>query len=132
MTRPTFPVARWMGIVWLAIYVPTYVVFDGLTNFLFLCDISVLVVVVGLWSGSALLLSSQAVACPVVSTLWTLDVVSRLITGAHLIGGTEYMWDATVPLFARLLSCFHAALPLVTLAGLLGRFGLDIWKAGRP
>ena len=124
MTRPVFPVARWLGVVWFAVYVPTYIVFDGLTNFLFLCDISVLVVVFGLWSGSALLLSSQAVACPVVSTLWTLDVAWRLITGKHLIGGTEYMWDAAVPLFARLLSCFHAALPLVTLGALL-RTGYD-------
>jgi hypothetical protein len=124
MTRPVFPVARWLGLLWLAVYVPSYAVVNGPTNFLLLCDISVFLVVWGLWRGSALLLSSQAVACLVVSTLWTLDVLSRLLTGGHLIGGTEYMWDAAHPLFVRLLSCFHAALPLVSLAA-LRRTGYD-------
>jgi hypothetical protein len=124
MTKPLFPVARWLGVLWLAIYAPVYAVFNGPANFLFLCDVSVFLVVGGLWQGSALLLSSQAVACLLVSTLWTLDVLSRLLTGAHLIGGTEYMWDATIPLFVRLLSCFHAALPLVALAA-VRRTGYD-------
>jgi hypothetical protein len=124
MTKPVFPVARWLAVLWLAVYVPAYAVFNGPANFLFLCDISVFLVVWGLWQGSALLLSSQAVACLLVSTLWTLDVLSRLLTGANLIGGTEYMWDATIPLFIRLLSCFHAALPLVALAA-VRRTGYD-------
>jgi hypothetical protein len=39
--------------------------------------------------------------------LWAIDVAARLLTGRHLFGGTEYMWDGAVPLFVRLLSLFH-------------------------
>ena len=121
---PQFPVARWLGVLWLAVFVPSYAVINGPLSFLFLCDISVFLVVVGLWRGNALLLSSQAVGCLVVCVLWDVDLASRLLTGGHLIGGTEYMWDAQKPLFTRLLSCFHAALPLVTLFA-LRRTGYD-------
>ena len=122
--RPMFPVARWLGVLWLAVFVPSYSIVNGPQSFLFLCDISVFLVVWGLWRGSALLLSSQAVGCLLVCMLWDVDLVARLLTGGHLIGGTEYMWDAHKPLFTRLLSVFHAALPLVTLAS-LRRTGYD-------
>jgi hypothetical protein len=122
--RPLFPVARWLGLLWLAVFVPSYAIANGPLSFLFLCDISVFLVVLGLWRGSALLLSSQAVGCLLVCVLWDVDLVSRLLTGRHLIGGTEYMWDAHKPLFARLLSGFHAALPIVTLFA-LRRTGYD-------
>src|SRR5262245_51081282 len=92
--RPLFPVARWLAVLWLAVFVPSYAVTNGPLSFLFLCDISVFLVVWGLWRGSALLISSQAVGCLLVCVLWDVDLVSRLLTGRHLIGGTEYMWDA--------------------------------------
>src|SRR5260370_27774232 len=38
-----------------------------------------------------------------------------LMTGRFLVGGTEYMWDTRVPIWARLLSSFHIGLPLALL-----------------
>jgi hypothetical protein len=104
--------------------VPAYVIAYPLTNFLFLCNLGVLLTAVALWRGNVLLLSSQAVGLPVIGVVWTLDFVWRLATGHHLIGGTEYMWDPRFPLFTRLLSLYHVMVPAVQLYA-LGRVGYD-------
>ena len=59
--EPAFPLLRWWALAWLAVYAPAYAVAYGFANFLFLCNVGVFIVVAGLWFGSALLLSSQAV-----------------------------------------------------------------------
>jgi hypothetical protein len=119
-----FPVLRWVGLVWLVIYLPSYTMAYGLANFMFLCNLSVCIVSAGLWLGSPLLLSSQAVGLLVVATAWTLDLVLRLLTGSHWIGGTEYMWDPQWPLATRLLSLYHVGL-LAILVHALRRVGYD-------
>ena len=68
--RPVFPVARWIGLAWLAVWIPAYWSFYGPVVFLNLCDIAVILTCVGLWRGSALLLSSQAVSSLVVDFAW--------------------------------------------------------------
>ena len=68
---------------------------------------------VGLFAGDRLLLSSQALAAPAIGIAWSLDAGWRLTTGAHLFGGTEYMWDPRYPLFTRLLSLYHVAWPIL-------------------
>jgi hypothetical protein len=107
----TFPVMRWVGVAWLAVWAPAYFLQWGWQNFLFFCDVAVVLTCIGVWRGSALLLSSQAVAAIVLNALWTLDVAWRLVLGHHLIGGTEYMWDVRFPLSIRLLSFFHVVWP---------------------
>lgn len=99
----------------LAVWFPVYAVEWGFGNFVQLCDLAVILSVVAVWTGSSLLLSSQAVGSLAINSIWTLDVASRLITGHHLIGGTEYMWDAQYPLWVRLLSLYHVAVPIVLL-----------------
>lgn len=115
---------RWVAVAWLAVWVPAYAVTWGWTNFLLLCDIAVILTCAGLWLGNRLLLSTQAVSSIVPDVLWTLDVLWRLVLGSHLIGGTEYMWDAQYPLGVRLLSCFHVGWP-VLLVWALRRVGYD-------
>ena len=122
--RPAFPVLRWVVVAWLAVYVPSYAAAYGLANFLFLCNLSVLLVCLGVWRESALLVSSQTVGELLVSSVWTLDVAARFLAGRHLIGGTEYMWDARWPLFTRLLSLHHVAFPILAL-WTLRRLGYD-------
>jgi hypothetical protein len=122
--KPAFPHARWVALAALAVYLLTYTRVYGLPNFLFLCNLSVILVCVGLWTANSLLLSSQAVGLLVVGTAWGLDVLSWFLFGAHAIGGTEYMWDPRYPLFARLLSLYHVVLP-VTLVWALRRIGYD-------
>ena len=56
--------------------------------------------------------------------LWGMDAGARLVTGRHLFGGTEYMWDGRVPLAVRLLSLFHLVLPVVLVVA-LRRTGYD-------
>ncbi len=121
---PAFPVLRWAALLWLLVYLPSYAVAYGWANFLFLCNLGLFIVVAGLWTGSALLISSQALGILIVSIAWTADLLSRLLTGTHWIGGTEYMWETQWPLFTRLLSLYHSATPLVIVHG-LRRLGYD-------
>lgn len=134
---PTSPVARnripdWIrrvALLWLIVWFLAYWHAWGPANFLHLCDIAVILTCIGLWTNSALLLSSQAVSSVLIDLVWTLDVAARLIFGRHLIGGTEYLFDATTPLWARLLSLFHIVLPFILLWS-LSRLGYDRrgWK----
>ncbi|MCI0720236.1 MAG: hypothetical protein L0338_14890 [Acidobacteria bacterium] len=110
-----FPRMRWAALVWLLGWGTSYALVWGWANFLHLCDIAVILTCVGLWRGSSLLISSQAVSSIVPALLWNLDFAWRLVVGSHLIGGTEYMWDARFPLAVRLLSLFHVAWPVLLL-----------------
>jgi hypothetical protein len=124
MTEHCFPRLRWLALAWLAVYLPSYTLAYGLANFLFLCNLTVFLVAIGIWTCDRLLLSSQAVAILVVGVLWTVDFASRLVTGSHPIGGTEYMWEPQWPLFTRVLSLYHVILP-VLLVVVLRRIGYD-------
>jgi hypothetical protein len=106
------------------VYVPSYAIAYPLTNFVFLCNLSAALTAWALWRGHVLLLSSQAVGLPLIGAAWTIDVVSRLLTGHHLIGGTEYMWDPRFPLPTRLLSLYHVGAPVAQMLA-LRRAGYD-------
>lgn len=106
-----FPRLRWAALVWLLVWTPAYLHGYGGANFLQFCDLAVVLTCLGLWLGSPLLLSMQALSSLVIDVAWDLDVVWRAATGRHLIGGTEYMWDARFPLGLRLLSLFHVVWP---------------------
>lgn len=110
-----FPVLRWVGLLWTIVWLPTYIRMWGWANLLHLCDVAVILGCAGLWWGSSLLISSQAVSSLAAGIFWFTDIAWRLVTGRFLVGGTDYMWDARVPLWARLLSSFHIGLPLVLL-----------------
>ncbi len=108
-------VVRWVWLAFVAVWAPTYVIYWSPVDFLYLCNVGVILTLVGLWQRSSLLLSSQAVGTVVIGPLWLLDVSWGVVThGRLLIGGTEYMWDATRPLWVRLLSFDHVAVPLAT------------------
>ncbi len=102
---------RWAALAWLSIWVPAYWRTWGVSNFLQLCDIAVILTSVGLWTNSRLLISSQAVSSLLVDSAWMLDALGRLLTGRHLLGGTEYLFDGHYPLWVRLLSLFHVLMP---------------------
>jgi hypothetical protein len=114
----------WVG-VWLPIYWRQY----GAQNFLQFCDLGNLLIMVALWSESALIFSWQAVGLLVFQTLYVIDLAGAFLTGHHLIGGTEYMFDPAIPLFIRLLSLFHLVTPPLLIWALY-RLGYDkrAWK----
>jgi hypothetical protein len=120
---------RYLALIWLVLWFAAYWHAWGPANFLHLCDIAAILTCIGLFTSNSLLISSQAVSSVLIDLVWTLDVATRLIFGHHLIGGTEYLFNATTPLWARLLSLFHIVLPFILLWS-LSRLGYDRrgWK----
>jgi hypothetical protein len=115
---------RWAALVWLVFWMAVYWRYWGAANFLHLCDIAVIVTGIGLWSNSALLLSSAAVGSLVVDAIWMLDAGWRFFLGRQLTGGTEYLFDARYPLWIRLLTLYHLVTPPLLLWALY-RMGYD-------
>jgi len=115
--------------VWLAVWAPLYWKQYGAQNFLFYCDLGNVLIGVGLWLESPLIFSWQACGLLLVQTLYTIDLAGAALTGYHLIGGTEYMFDPHLPLFVRLLSLFHVVTPPLLLWA-ISRLGYDPhgWK----
>jgi len=120
-----FPIARWIALAILGVWAWAYLRYWGAPDLLYLCNVAVVLTCAGLWFGNRLLLSSQAVATVVIGTLWGIDLAWSVAThGRPLIGGTEYMWDASRPLWVRLLSFDHLAAPATALWA-IRRVGYD-------
>jgi hypothetical protein len=115
---------RWGASCWLLIWIPAYWHTWGAANFLHLCDVAVVLTCIGLWSSNALLLSSQAVSSLLIDMAWAADAAVRFLSGQHLIGGTEYLFDTSFPLWVRMLSLFHVVMPFLLLWA-LNRVGYD-------
>ncbi len=115
MEKP-FAVLRWVWLAFFVVWVPTYWIYWSPADFLYLCNLAVILTFAGLWLENRLLLSSQAVSTVVIGTLWALDVAwGAAAHGRAPIGGTEYMWNASYPLWLRALSFDHLAVPVTTL-----------------
>jgi len=122
----------WVKVVWTACviaWLPLYWRQYGVQNFLFFCDLGNLFILAGLWLESALIFSWQACGLLLFQTLFAIDLLGALISGRHVIGGTEYMFDLHVPLPIRLLSLFHLVAPPLLLWA-INRLGYDSrgWK----
>jgi hypothetical protein len=112
---------------WIAHYVHGHFAYAANYNLLLMlwfCYVGNLLVTVGLWTESRLLFSWQTVALLLVQLVFSIDVVSRLVLGWHLIGGTEYMFDPNISLSHRILSLFHVPMPVLLLWG-VWRLGYD-------
>ncbi len=105
------------------VLVPHYLHAYGPTNFLYFCDVAVLMALVAVWREDALWASMPAVGILVPQALWMIDFLGGLF-GLHVVGMTAYMFDPGIPLFARGLSFFHFWLPLFLL-WLVKRLGYD-------
>src|SRR5262249_49100505 len=102
--------------LFIAALVPYYWTQYGPANFLWFCDVALLVTFVGLWLESPLLISMQAVAITLPQLLWVADFIDRAVTGSHhVVDLTEYMFDDNIPLFVRGMSLFHGWLPFLLL-----------------
>ena len=125
-------VPLWLKIgwtVWVVCWAPVYWERYGAQNFLFFCDLGNFLMAIALWCESSLIVSWQASGLLLFQTLYTVDLAGALVTGRHVIGGTEYMFDPALPPFVRLLSLFHLVTPLLLLWA-IGRLGYDKrgWK----
>ncbi len=118
--------------MYVATLVPIYLMAYGPTNFLFFCDMALLLTLVAVWRESALLVSAVAVGILLPQLLWALDFLS-MVVGLPNTGMTNYMFQESIPLHVRFLSFFHFWLPFL-LIWLLRRTGYDrrglpIWMA---
>lgn len=131
MNNPNSPhksrIPLWVKLAWTAwilVWAPLYWKQYGAQNFLYFCDLGNLLITLGLWMESQLILSWQAVGLLVFQTLYTVDLISALVSGKHPLGGTEYIFDPTVPLPVRLLGLYHLVVPVLLLWA-VRRLGYD-------
>jgi hypothetical protein len=114
----------------LAVLIPVYLTNYGPANFLYFCDIALLLTLAGVWTENRLLISLPAVGILIPQALWVVDFAVQL-SGHSLTGMTAYMFDQNRSLFLRGLSLFHGWLPflLIYLVCKLGydRRALPIW-----
>ncbi|GJE68645.1 hypothetical protein [Methylorubrum podarium] len=113
----------------MAVLVPVYLTQYGPTNFLYFCDIALILTLVGIWAESALLVSICAVGILAPQTLWVVDFAAQA-AGHPLTGMTAYMFNRETSPFLRGLSLFHGWLPFL-LVYLVWRLGYDrrAWAA---
>lgn len=114
---------------WLIFWAPVYWRQYGAQNFLFFCDLGNVLIGLALWLESALIFSWIASGLLFFQTVFAVDLAGALLTGRHIIGGSEYMFDPHVPLIIRLLSLFHVVTPPLLLWA-IWRLGYDRrgWK----
>ncbi len=114
----------------MAVLIPVYWHYYGPTNFLYFCDVALIITLIGVWLESPLLVSMCAVGILLPQTLWVIDFVSNLL-GWPLTGMTDYMFKHENSLFLRGLSLFHGWIPflLLYLTWTLGydRRGFPAW-----
>jgi hypothetical protein len=106
-----------------AVLVPYYWSAYGPTNFLYFCDVALLLTTVALWREDALLASACTIGILIPQTVWVVDFLGGLL-GAAPIGMTAYMFSPKLSLFTRGLSFFHFWLPFV-LVWLVWKLGYD-------
>ncbi len=106
-----------------AVMVPYYLRCYGPTNFLYYCDVAVLMTLVAVWREDSLWASMPAVGILIPQEVWMVDFLGGLF-GLHVLGMTAYMFQSTIPLFTRGISLFHFWLPLF-LVWLVWRLGYD-------
>lgn len=113
--------------LWFSLYIvlfaPIYLHYYGLINFLYFCDLALLLSFAGVWLENPLLISMCAVGILLPQFIWLADFAFQLIFGQRG-GWTQYMFNAQQPLFLRLLSLFHGWLPFL-LFYLMARLGYD-------
>jgi hypothetical protein len=128
---PANQVPLWVKLAYtafMAVLVPVYWKNYGPTNFLYFCDVALLITLVAVWIESPLLVSMCAVGILGSQTLWVIDFVLNIF-GIKLTGLTDYMFMADHSLFLRGLSLFHGWLPFFLLY-LVWRLGYD--RRGLP
>lgn len=122
----THRIPLWLKLAYtgfLAVMIPVYWINYGPTNFLYFCDVALLLTLVGIWKENALLVSLPAVGILLPQVLWCTDFLVELC-GGKMTGMTGYMFDENRSLFLRGLSLFHGWLPFL-LFYLVSRLGYD-------
>jgi len=117
----------WLKVVYslfVAVLVPYYVRAYSAWNFLYFCDLALLVTLVAMWAESRMLVSVASVMILLPQTVWVADFLAGAL-GVKLLGMAWYMFNPALPMWTRGLSLFHVWLPFL-LVYLLYRVGYDV------
>lgn len=104
----------WLKITYtllVVVVVPIYALKYGPANFLWFSDIAFILLVPALWFESPLAVSMMSLSVLLLEIVWNVDFFVRVLTGSKLVGLSNYMFDATLPVWLRALSLFHLVLP---------------------
>ena len=126
MTEPASRIPLALKIVfttYMAVHLPVYWIKYGPTNFLYFCDVALILTLLAIWPESPLLVSMACVGILVPQAVWIADFFAHL-AGFRLTGISDYMFDPAFPLWLRLFSSFHGWLPFL-LIYLVWRLGYD-------
>ncbi len=124
--QPKTRIPLWLKLgytAFMAVLIPIYWHNYGPTNFLYFCDIALIVALIAIWRENALLASIPTVGILLPQLAWCLDFACG-IAGWFPLGLTRYMFDEALPLHLRALSLFHGWLPFLLLY-LVIRLGYD-------
>ena len=120
-------ISLWIKVVYtlfVLALIPVYWKHWGPANFLWFSDVALFLSVGALWMESRLLVSTLAVGVLLPELYWNLELLIRLLTKKKLAGLTNYMFNTKYPLYLRLLSLFHVALPVILIL-MLVKLGYD-------
>lgn len=111
--------------IYVGVVVPVYWQAYGPVNFVYLCDIALLMGLPAVWLERSIWASAPLVGILVPQLIWQIDFLAAL-AGFELTGLTAYMFrfDDSWELFVRLLSLFHFWLPIFLL-WVVWRLGYD-------
>lgn len=115
--------------IWVVVLIPTWVRFQGWSNFLWLSDVAFLGTCLALWLESRLLASTLAVGIVLPDLGWSLHFFADLIVDTGMLEQSGYMFNEEIPLFVRGLSLFHVVVPPL-LTWMVYRLGYD--RRGLP
>jgi hypothetical protein len=107
----------------MAVLIPVYWHYYGPTNFLYFCDVALIITLIAIWHENAQLISMCAVGILLPQAVWVADFLGNA-AGFSLTGMTDYMFKTNHSLFLRALSSFHGWLPLLLLY-LVRKIGYD-------
>jgi hypothetical protein len=105
----------------MAVLVPVYLHYYGPTNFLYFCDISLVLTLIAIWPENALIISMCAIGIVIPQVIWVVDFLVNA-AGFSLTGMTDYMFDSSRSPFLRGLSLFHGWMPFLLI--------YLVWKTG--
>lgn len=98
-------------IAFLAMLIPVYWVHYGPSNFLWYSDIILGLSFLAVMSESRFIASMGAVGGIFLESYWSVNFLSQLLFNYRITSLTDYMFDSSLPLWLRLISLFHVALP---------------------
>ena len=124
MNQAASRVPIWLKVAYtafMAVLIPVYWYFYGLTNFLYFCDAALILTLIAIWPENALLISMPCVGIVVMQSFWVIDLVLNA-AGYSFTGITDYMFDPSRSVFLRMLSLYHVWLPFLLV--------YVVWKTG--